>query len=126
MNHHAEWLKAELTQLMNQAAAKMEAAETPAAIDLEGCRQRAYKQVFYMIERMERQAASIRATIDEGGKTTQAIEAEAVTIRHTPEGGTVAFFTDAKGNNIAWEALGTGQELTVTTNPIKGRYKLED
>ena len=126
MNHHAEWLKSELLRLSEEAAAKMETAETVAEIDLEGCRQRAYKQVFYMIERMERQAASLRATIDEGGRITQSIEAETITIRRTPEGGTVAYFTDAKGNVIACEALETGQDLTITTNPIKGRYKLED
>lgn len=125
MNHHSEWIKAELTRLMKEAAAKIETAQTPAEIDLESCRQRAYKQVYNMIGRMERQAYPLQANIEEGGRVKETTEADNITIQHTADGRTLVYYADTKGA-INFDELQTGQDLTISTNPIINRYKLED
>lgn len=125
MNRHAQWMKDELNRLMKVTQDKMNAAETPAEVDLEGARQRAFKQVYHMIERMERQAPGLYAEISLDDTTITTAEADLIFIRHTQEGATVNFY-DEDGRHLTTESIKGNQNLTIQTNRIIDRYKLED
>lgn len=125
MNNHAKWLTSELNKLIKDAADRVINGEEPAEIDKAGAEQRAFMKVLYMVQRMESQAPSIRATFNEAGKPYKVIEAESVSIRRDKDGEAFALITDWRPNKTSLHRIRQGDELTIETNVIIDRYNLD-